>query len=307
MAINSNIFDGMIVFCEVVKSGGFALAARKLGHSASHVSKEIARLEDRLGTRLLNRTTRTMNLTEVGRLYYEHARQIIDDARETESRILGGKNTPTGSLRVSAPVSFGMSHLAEALPEFLNDNPQVSLDMNFNDRMVDVIAEGYDVVIRIGQLKDTSLIARQIGVTRGLTVASPDYWKAHGRPRRPQDLENHQGISYALMSSPARWEYIDENDEPVVVNMNVRVKCNSAELETILATRGVGVTRLPEFVCTKELADGLLEPVLEEFTGPSIGVYAVYPHRRHLSPKVRVFIDFLVAKFSRDLGQAAVQ
>ena len=304
MTINHDVFGGMIVFCEVVDSDGFATAARKLGHSASHVSKEIARLEDRLGARLLNRTTRTMSLTEIGQLYYEHVRQIIDDARETESKILGGKNIPIGSLRVSVPVSFGLSHLAEALPEFLHDNPQMALDMEFNDRMVDVIAEGYDVVLRIGQLKDTSLIARQIGVTRGVTVASPDYWKVHGKPRHPKNLESHTAISYALMSNPARWEYIDENGEPLAVNMNVRVKCNSAELETILATRGVGVTRLPEFVCAKELADGLLEPVLEEFVGPSIGIYAVYPHRRHLSPKVRVFIDFLVAKFGKDLDRA---
>lgn len=307
MTINVDVFDGMIVFCEVVDSDGFASAARKLGHSASHVSKQIARLEDRLNVRLLNRTTRTMSLTEIGRLYYEHARQIINDARETESRIVGGKNTPAGSLRVSAPVSFGLSHLADALPDFLCDNPEVTLDMDFNDRMVDVIAEGYDVVIRIGQLKDSSLIARQIGATRGLTVASANYWKANGKPRRPKDLEGHVAISYVLMNHPAAWQYIDEDGETIVINMDLRVKCNSAELEAALAVRGVGVTRLPEFVCAKELADGSLEAVLEDFAGSSIGIYAVYPHRQHLSPKVRAFIDFLVAKFGQDLDHLGIQ
>ncbi|MGI9475576.1 MAG: LysR family transcriptional regulator [Hyphomicrobiaceae bacterium] len=304
MTINSALFDGMVVFCEVVESDGFASAARKLGHSPSHVSKEVARLEDRLGTRLLNRTTRTMSLTAVGQVYYEHARQIIQDARETEHRILGVKNTPFGSLRISAPVSFGLSHLADALPDFLENNADVTLDMEFNDRMVDVVAEGFDVVVRIGHLKDSSLIVRQIGTTRGLTVASPKYWKAHGKPRHPRDLEGHTCITYSLAANPSRWEYIGQRGEPISVDMKSRVKCNSAELETVLAVRSVGVTRLPEFVCARELLDGRLESVLEDFVGPSIGIYAVYPHRQHLSPKVRAFIDFLVDEFGENLEKA---
>lgn len=291
------MLHGIDVFVRVVDAGGFSAAAEALGKSKSFVSKEVTRLEDRLGTRLLNRTTRSLSLTDVGRFYYEKCRQIVFDADEAARTITECDAKPRGVLRFSAPVSFGLGYLAGALPEFLEANPDVTLDVEFNDRIVDVIAEGFDVVIRAGQLKDSSLVARQITMSRGVTVASPAYWRKFGKPQHPSELADHSCISYALIPNPGLWEYRDKDGERIAVSVDVRVQCNSAELETALAVSGLGVTRLPEFACTKELTQGLLEPVLEDFTGMPIGIYAVYPHRRHLSPKVRGFIDFLIEKF----------
>jgi DNA-binding transcriptional LysR family regulator len=301
------MLDGIDVFVRVVDVGSFTAAAEQLGKSTSFVSKEVTRLENRLGTRLLNRTTRSISLTDVGRLYFERCQQIIVDAVEAERSVTETRAAPRGVLKLSAPVSFGLGYLAAVLPEFLDANPELALDVEFNDRMVDVIAEGFDVVLRIGHLKDSSLITRQINSSRGLTVASPKYWKQNGKPRHPSELAGHTCISYSLMPAPARWRYLDPESGPINVTVDTRIQCNSAELETALAVAGVGVTRLPEFACSKELGKGLLEPVLEQFSGSPIGIYAVYPHRRHLSAKVRVFVDFLVTKFGGRLDPAARQ
>lgn len=294
------MLDGIEIFVRVVDAGSFSAAAGELGKSKSFVSKQVTRLENRLGTRLLNRTTRSISLTDVGRAYYERCKQIVADADEAVRVVTERDAQPRGVLKFSAPVSFGLGYLAGALPEFLKINPDVTLDVEFNDRMVDVVAEGFDVVIRAGRLEDSSLIARQITASRGRTVAAPGYWREHGKPKHPSELAGHGCIGYALIRNPGRWEYRDAAGKPVIVDVPLRVQCNSAELEAALAAAGVGVTRLPEFACAKELAQGLLEPALEDFTGPPIGVYAIYPHRRHLSPKVRAFVDFLIEKFGHD-------
>lgn len=292
------MLSGIDVFVQVVELGGFTATARQLGKSTSFVSKEVARLETRLGTRLLNRTTRSISLTESGRLYFDQCRQIVTDAIEAERSIVDRGAIPRGTLKISAPVSFGLGYLAAALPEFLDTYPEISLDLEFNDRMVDIVAEGFDVVLRIGRLRDSSLIARQINTSRSLTVAAPDYWKRHGTPAHPTDLARHQCIGYSLVPFPTRWEYRDAAGQPITVDVETRIQCNSAELECSLAVAGVGVTRMPEFACAEALAQGLLEPVLTEFAPPPLGIYAIYPQRGYLSPKVRVLIDFLVEKFS---------
>ncbi len=292
-----NTFDGIPIFVGVVDAGGFTAAARQLGHSTSHVSKEIARLEERLGVRLLNRTTRSLSLTDPGRVYYQQCRQIMDDAAEAMRSVTDAQPAPRGLLKISAPVSFGLGYLADVLPVFLSDNPDVSLDLEINDRMVDVVSDGFDVVLRIGHLKDTSLIARQITTTQGVTVASPGYWRRHGKPGHPSDLAAHTCISYSLAPAPTRWAYQDHAGRPIHVDVTTRVLCNSAEMERALALAGTGVTRLPEFACRAALAGGLLEPALVEYQRPPMGIFAVYPHRRHLSKKVRAFIDFLVDRF----------
>ena len=292
------MLTGIDVFVRVVETGGFTAAARHLGKSTSFVSKEVTRLENRLGARLLNRTTRSISLTETGSLYFEQCRQIVADATQAERSISESHATPHGVLKLSAPVSFGLGYLANVLPDFLHANPEVSLDIGFDDRMVDVIGEGFDLVLRVGHLRDSSLIAKQISSSRSVTVASPHYWNQFGRPDHPAELASHNCITYSLMHAPDRWEYSSPTGRPVTVNIKSRVRCNSAELECALALAGHGVTRLPEFACASELAQGTLESVLEDFAQPSLGIYAVYPHRHHLSAKVRAFIDFLAAKFS---------
>jgi DNA-binding transcriptional LysR family regulator len=291
------LLDGIDVFVAVVDAGGFSAAADRLGKSKSHVSKTVTRLENRLAVRLLNRTTRSVRLTETGRLYYDSCSRIVGDAEEAMRLVTDREAQPQGTLRLSAPVSFGLGYLSGALPKFVDENPMVVLDIDLNDSMVDVIAGDFDVVLRVGELEDSNLIARRFNTSSGVTVASPDYWKLHGKPRHPSELKSHRCIGYSRMQRPGHWRYFDGKGDPVFVEVELAAKCNSAELETSMAVNGLGVTRLPEFACARELSLGLLEPALEDFCGPAIWLYAVYPHRRHLSAKVRAFVDFLVREF----------
>lgn len=292
MSYNSESLDGVAVFASVVEENGFSAAAKRLGHSPSHVSKEVTKLEQRLGVQLLNRSTRSLHLTDMGRAYYDRCRVILDTAEEAECVAAEGQASPRGSLRVTAPVSFGLGHLCGALPQFINAFPEIKLDIEFNDRMVNIIDEGVDVAIRIGRLQDSSLIARKLANYRGVVVGAPAYWKQHGKPKHPNDLASHQCISYSNMANPSVWEFVNQT-EHFKVAVPLAAQCNSAELETALCVAGVGVTRLPLIACEKEIAAGDLEIVLEEFEQQPLGLYAVYPHRAHLSMKTRAFIEFL--------------
>ena len=285
------------MFVGVVEAGSFTAAAERLGHSVSFVSKEIARLEARIGARLLNRTTRTQSLTDAGRDYYERCRQIVADAEEAEDRVSLGRERTRGLLRVSAPVSLGLGRLASVLPDFLETHPEMRAEIDLNDRMVDMMADGFDVVIRVGQLKASSLICRRIASSRGVIVAAPDYRDRRGRPAHTSELSGQACISYSLMRSPERWDFVEPDGRRVSVDIRTRVLCNSAELETALAVAGLGVTRLPAFACARELAEGRLQSVLDDYGRSEIGVYAIYPERRHLPAKTRVFIDFLIERF----------
>ncbi len=293
MSYNSTLLDGVAVFAAVVESGGFTAAAKRLGHTPSHMSKEITKLEGRLGARLLNRSTRSISLTDEGRAYFEHCRSIVETAQEAESEAMRGQAAPSGTLRIAAPVSFGLSHLRRILPPFMQRYPDVVIDIEFNERLIDLISEGVDVAIRIGRLQDSALVARKLGAFRGVVVAAPSYWKKHGRPSHPNDLKSHKCISYSNMADPSVWEFVSADGEAIRVGVDLSAKCNSAELETALAVAGAGVTRMPHFVCENEVAAGKLEIVLEEFEQEPMGLYAVFPHRLHTPAKVRCFVDFL--------------
>lgn len=299
MNINTDLFDGMIVFCAVVDADGFAAAARQLGHSPSHVSKAVARLEQRLGVRLLNRTTRRLSLTEVGQTYYEEARRLVDEAADIQNRIVSAGDTPTGLLRVSVPVSFARNHLDGWLASFLQVHDQVRLHLETSDRMVDLVAEGFDVVIRAGRLDDTSLIARRLMTSRLLTVAAPDYLARHGTPQTPQALAGHTLIDFSLRKTARIWEYPGKGGSRIPVSVAPRLVCNSAETELAAAVAGLGITRLPSMSCAAELASGTLIPILGANEEEPIGVYAIYPSRVHLAPKVRAFVDFVAERCSR--------
>lgn len=288
-----NLFSGMQIFCAVVENGGFGAAARLRGHSVSHVSKSVARLEARLGTRLLNRTTRTVSLTETGRTYYDHARQIIRDAESVERRIQSVGERPVGLLRVSVPVMFAQAHLKRWLPEFLSECPDVSVDLDASDRMVDIIGEGYDVIVRAGALNDTGLIAKKLLSTRQMTVAAPAYLKAHGEPAHPSELRDHALIDFSYRTVSNNWEFTGPGGNPLFVSVTPRIRCNSAEMEAALAVGGVGITGLPHMACQQDVAAGALVPILEAFEQPPIDLQVVYPSRAYLAPKVRAFVDFL--------------
>ncbi|MDG3085808.1 LysR family transcriptional regulator [Vibrio hannami] len=298
--MQSNLLDGVAVFVEVVNSGSFTHAAAKLGHSTSHISKEINKLEERVGVRLLHRTTRTLRLSPEGEIYYQKCSQIIDDVLEAEEAVAGKQGKPRGVLRVSCPVAFGISKIQPFLGEYLSKFSEIELDIDLNDRKVDLISDGFDVVIRATpQLEDSTMVSRKIMDSASLTLAAPSYLSKHGVPQTPDDLEKHKVINYSNLKNPNLWSYYDENGELIEVRVDGRTKCNNSEMILALATAGQGIVRMPEFNLGNQLKDGQLQVLLEQYGQKTVGVYMVYPSRKHMSSKVRSFIDFFVEKLSK--------
>lgn len=293
---NTNLLDGVAVFVEVINAGSFTSAANLLGHSTSYVSKEISRLEKRLGSRLLNRTTRTISLTDAGRAYYERCSQIVIDAENAERSINQMQDQPRGLLRINAPASFGSKYLLDVFPKFMQRYPEVKLEIEFNDRLIDVVAEGYDVVIRVGEIKDSNLVARKFTSSKVVVVASPAYLKRKGYPETVEDLIQHNCIAYSLLPNPALWELYKEGKR-YSVTVDPHALCNSSEIEIALVKHGLGITRIPLFTCEQEVTNGELQIILDDYDQMQLDVFAVYPHRQYLTAKVRAFVDFLVDAF----------
>jgi DNA-binding transcriptional LysR family regulator len=293
---NINLLDGMAVFVGVINAGSFTAAAQSLGHSTSYVSKEITRLEKRLASRLINRTTRTISLTDAGRAYYERCSQIMIDAENAERSINRLQEKASGLLRINAPVSLGSKHLLDVLPQFMQRYPEVKLEVEFNDRLIDVVAEGYDVVIRVGEIKDTSLVARKITSSRAVVVASPDYLKRKGCPALAEELTQHDCIAYSLLPTPTQWSFY-KGGVRTAVTVEPRAMCNNAALEVAMLVQGIGIARLPLFTCEQEVASGALQIILQDYDLVNLDVFAVYPHRQYLTAKVRAFVDFVAEAF----------
>jgi DNA-binding transcriptional LysR family regulator len=286
------------VFVRVVEAGSFTAAAERLKLSKSVVSRHVTRLEDRLGARLLNRTTRRLSLTDVGRVFYERSRRGLSEVEEARLEVARLEESPRGTLRVNVPMSFGILHVAPALPDFLEQYPQLAVTMELDDRKVDLVAEAFDVAIRISDLPDSSLVARRLGPCRHVVCAAPEYLERRGRPRKPEDLRDHNVITYPYQESAKEWHFIGPDDAPVAVRVG-----GSLEVTNSLALRaallgGAGVTRTPTFVVGADLAAGALVPLLTEYRTLEVSIYAVYPQRRHLSPKVRAFVDFIAARIA---------
>ncbi len=289
--------SGMAVFAQVVESRSFTGAAQRLGMSKAAVSKQISRLEERLGARLLNRTTRRLNLTEVGAAFYERCARIVAEAEEAELAVTRLNTAPRGTLRVDAPVNFGMQYLAPLLPPFMQRNDELSVDITFSDRFVDLIDEGYDMAIRIAQLADSSLIARKLADMPSVICAAPLYWDLHGRPAHPSELSRHNCFAYSYLATGSEWR-LQGPDGEVTVRVSGSLSANNGDVLRQAATAGLGVVALPVFLACDDLRAGLLEPALADYRPPTRGVYAVYPHNRHLSAKVRAFVDYLVEAMS---------
>ncbi len=294
--MNDNQFDGMVIFCAVVDQGGFTAAAKALNHTTSHVSKVVARLEARLGSRLMNRTTRTFSLTESGEVFYENSSRIIKDAEHTVSLISHNEERVFGHLKVSVPVMFANACLNGWLPEFANAFPDITLDIETSDRFVDIVGEGFDVVVRAADLDDSLLIAKKIMSTRRLTVASPDYLAQHGTPGSPADLETHTLIDFSYRGIANLWNYRGKDGNSFSVKVTPKVRCNLASMELALASSGFGITRLPLLVAENQLKSGALVAILTDYENPPLELHAIYPSRQHLAPKVREFVDFLARK-----------
>lgn len=287
----------MEVFVRVAEVKGFTEASRRLGLSKSSVSKHVAALENHLGVRLLNRTTRRLSLTEAGVDYYECCRRIAGDIEAAEESVTRLHTEPRGHLKVNAPMSFGRLHLAPAIPEFLARYPHVTVEMSMDDRIVDLIEEGFDLAVRITRLEDSSLIARRIASTRRIVCASPDYLTKHGVPRRPADLAQHNCLIYSYSPAGDRWRFSGpDGDHTVRVNGNFRA--NSGDALCAAALDGLGIMTIPDFIAGEDLRAGNLRAVMEDYHLPEIPIQAVYPHQRHVTAKLRVFIDYLVERFA---------
>lgn len=288
-----------MIFARVVEAQSFSAAADLLRMSKSSVSKQVSKLEDRLGARLLNRTTRRLSLTEVGQLYYDRVRSILDDIDEAERSVTALQDEPRGVLKVSAPVTFGIRHLSPAISAFMRRYPEVEVEMTANDRMVDVVEDGFDLAIRSGVLQDSSLIARKIAATHRRIAASPEYWAKHGKPRHPEALASHNCLVYTyLTDGPGVWRFNDVQGRHFTETVSGNLRVNNGDILLQAAIDGLGIVMMPCFIMANAVRDGLLETCLDEFTKDPIGIYAIYPHSRHLSAKVRSFVDFLADRFS---------
>ncbi|NQZ89259.1 MAG: LysR family transcriptional regulator [Colwellia sp.] len=294
---NSNLLDGISVFVQVVQSKSFVNAAEKMNHSTSYISKEVSKLETRLGVRLLHRTTRTLSLTSEGEVYYQQCQQIIEDALQVESSLSGRQQTPQGRLKLSCPVGIGVSRIRPILAEFLAKYPKITLDIDLNDHKVDLVADGFDIVIRAAvQLEDSSLISRRFMNSTSLTLASPEYLKNHGTPMQPEDLVHHQMISYRNLKTPETWQYTTKSGHKTQTHVTSRVSCNNSEMMISLCLAGQGIIRMPLFNLREEVESGKLIPLFEDLMPINIGVYLVYPSKKNMPAKLRCFIDFIMEK-----------
>lgn len=289
----------MDLFVKAVDTGSFSATARQMGLTPSAVSKQISRLEDHLGARLFNRTTRRLAPTEEGRAYYERCRRILADIDEAESAISQLNAEPRGVLRINMPVVFGRRHVVPALAGFLTRYPQVRLEVSMTDQFVDPIAEGADMLIRVGELKDSSLISRKLADARRVIAAAPDYWNRHGRPQEPRDLERHNCLIYSYLSSGNSWRMQGPDGKDYLVPTNGNIASNNAEALLEAALAGIGVINLPTWMVGQDLCAGNLEEVLQAYSKPEPAVHAIYPPGRHLSAKVRAFVDYLVDHFKQ--------
>jgi DNA-binding transcriptional LysR family regulator len=289
-------FDEINAFAAVADARSFTQAARRLGVSSAQVSKLVARLENRLGARLLNRTTRDVSLTDTGRAYLERARTLLDDFDALES-LVRDQAGPKGLLKVSAPMSFGTNQLTPALLDFAAAFPEVSLEVSQTDRMVNLVEEGFDVAVRIGQLADSSLIARRLAPVRLVTCAAPAYLQAAGAPAEPQDLAKHECIIDTNMRDPFVWAF-GQGGERHDVRVHGRLRFAGADACVAAARRGLGIASTPAFAAADDLREGRLIPLLCAYEPQLIFVHAVYPHGRHLAGKVRAFVDFLAERYA---------
>jgi len=282
----------LAVFARVAELRSFTAAAKALGLSKSAVSKQIARLEARLGTPLLQRTTRQLALTETGHAVQGHAARLVAEAEAAEEVAQDLIAAPRGLLRVTLPISFGLGHVVPLMPEFLRRYPDLRLDLIFDDKFVDLYSGNIDVALRIGNLPDSSLTARRLNVVRGITGASPEYLARRGRPEKPADLKQHECLIYTNMPDPEQWIFA-ERGKRFAVPVSGRLRSNNGEALLAAALEGHGIVRLPSFIAGQALKEGRLVPLLEEYALPEFGVHAVYPAQRNPTTKLRAFVDFM--------------
>ncbi len=291
-------FEDIQAFIAVVDAGSFTAAAEKLDSAKSAVSRRVSALEERLGVQLLRRTTRVLNLTDTGRSFYEHGTRILADLEEAEAAVQQEHGELRGTLRVALPLSFGVRHMGGPIATFGKLHPKVDFDLDLNDRRVDLIADNIDVALRIGRLADSSLIARRLFDVRAVVCGSPHYLHEHGTPATPEDLRDHRCLVYSNLAEPSRWSYVEGAGKRQFVNVNASMTASSGDFLSNAAAHGMGLIIQPTFIAADAIRRGNLVPVLTDYKWPITPAYAVYPPTRHLSFRVRAFIDFLAEKFA---------
>lgn len=285
------------MFAAVAGKGSFVRAAESLDTSPANVTRYVQELEAHLGARLLNRTSRRLSLTEAGQALHERVRAILDEVSEAEALASSSTLSPRGRLRINAPLSFGYRRLSDLWPQFLARYPEIELEVDLIDRVVDLVEEGYDLAIRISRRGSQALVGRRLASSRNVVCAAPDYIERHGLPRTPQDLARHACIVYSLAAESDVWNLEDDAGAPHAVKVRAVMRSNNGDTCRAAAVAGLGVTWQPTFLVGDDLREGRLVPVLPGFRMVEIDVLAVYPSRRHLSAKVRVMVDFLAEAF----------
>lgn len=290
-------FEEMQTFVRIVESGSLSAAAERLAIAKSAVSRRLADLEERLGVQLLNRTTRRLNLTDIGRQYFQRCQRILVDLDEAEQAVSREHASLCGVIHLAAPLSFGVQHLAPALDAFLLEHPELSLDLDLNDRTVNVMEERVDLAIRIDRLADSSLVARRLAPVKLVTCASPAYLERHGEPGHPEQLSAHAGLSYSNIPEGQLWQFTHRDGRPITVRVPYRMRANNGDVLLRAAIDGLGILSSPTFICHEAIARGQLKPILGDYALREESVYAIYPAQRHLPRRVRALIDFLVQRF----------
>jgi DNA-binding transcriptional LysR family regulator len=293
-------FQSLLAFAKVVEAGSFARAALRLDVSVSAVSRRVSELEAHLRARLLNRTTRRLSLTESGRMFHERCVQLLADLDEAEQTITASAIVPRGTLKLTASISFGTRYLAGAIAEFQQRHPQVRFDIELSDRAIDLVDEGIDLAIRIGDIGSKGVIGRRIGVSQMVCCAAPSYLARHPALRTPADLVSHRCLTYAYSSVGNLWRFTDAKRVVHEVKVGGAAHANNGSMLAALAVAGAGVNLEPDFIVADDVRAGRLVPLLPGYVPPAIAINAAYPSRRHLSAKVRSFIDFLAQRYADD-------
>ena len=288
--------DGMRTFAAVVSEGSFSQGAGRRDMSPQLASKYVAQLEARLGVRLLNRSTRQLSLTEAGRAYYERVQQVLADIDDMENAVGDMTARARGTLRINAPMTFGILHLTRAIIEYRRTQPEVEIDLTLNDRVVDIVSEGFDLAIRIGRLEESSLVARALAPARLVVCGAPAYLERHGIPETADELSGHACLRYAYSADQDIWR-LERDGRTHNVQIKGPFAANNGEALRMAALAGEGIVLQPTFIIGDDMRAGRLKPVLEAYSTPALHVHAVYAHRQYLSAKVRTFVDFLAGYF----------
>jgi DNA-binding transcriptional LysR family regulator len=290
-------FADIEAFVAVVEAGSFNAAGERLGVAKSMVSRRISQLERRLGSRLLHRTTRRLTLTDAGRNFYHRAIQILAELDEAEQSVTAETVELRGAIKLAAPLTFGLRHLSGAITEFLDAHPAIELNLDLNDRNINLIEEGFDMAVRIGELQDSTLVARRLGISRAVTCASRGYLERHGEPQHPDDLRRHVGLQYSNIGYRQHWRYETPEGGAVIAQPQIRIRANNGEALACAAVAGLGITTGPTFILGSYLRDGSLVSILNDYRRAAVGIYALYPPGRMLPRRIQVFSNFLAGRF----------